>query len=106
MPVITDVDTQESSAKPGSFNDLPMFGHKTRINMTPLYCKQTWLPGSLEKVESVGEGYFYYLRPPVKVSETDWSGKFHMWTAEGDKKQDYDGDWSLLKSYSSGLNEY
>ena len=74
--------------------------------MTPLYCKSTWLPGNLEKVESVGEGYFYYLRPPVKVSETDWSGKFHMWTADGDMKFDYDGEWSLLKDYVSGLNEY
>ena len=74
--------------------------------MTPLYCKSTWLPGNLNKVESAGEGYYYYLNPPVKVSETDWSGKFHIWTAEGDMKLDYDDEWSLLKDYSSGLNEY
>lgn len=74
--------------------------------MTPLYCKSTWLPGNIVKVESIGEGYFYYLRPPVKVSETDWCGKFHMWTADGDVKFDYDNEWSLLKDYESGLNEY
>lgn len=105
-PVITNVDSQESSVKPGNFDDLPVFSHITQYKMTPLYCKSTWLPGNLDKAESVGEGYFYYLRPPVKVSETDWSGKFHTWTADGDMKFDYDGEWSLLKDYTSGLNEY
>ena len=28
-PVITNVDSPESSIKPGNFDDLPMFGHKT-----------------------------------------------------------------------------
>jgi len=80
-------------------------GIRTRIKMTPLYCKNTWLPGSLEKTESVGEGYFYSLRPPVKVSETDWSGKFSIWTEDGPVNDDYEDEWSLLKEYMSSLNE-
>lgn len=105
-PVITHVDSQESSVKQGQFDNRPIFGKRIQFKMTPLYCKSTWLPGNLDKVESAGEGYYYYLRPPVKVSETDWSGKFNIWTAEGDMKLDYDDEWSLLKDYSSGLNEY
>ena len=106
VSVITHVNTLESSIKQGEFDDLPAFGDRTRFNMTPLYCKSTWLPGNLDRLESAGEGYCYCLRPPVKVNETDWSGKFHMWTADGDIKYDYDKEWSLLKDYQSSLNEY
>lgn len=105
-PVITYVDSHESSIKPGEMDDLPVFSDKTQFKMTPLYCKNTWIPGSINKIESVGEGYYYCLCPPVKVSDTDWSGKFHMWTASGDEKYDkYDNEWSLLKDYMSDLNE-
>lgn len=60
--------------KENNFDCLPEFSQITRINMTPLYCKSTWIPGNLEKIEQAGEGYVYHLRPPVKLAESGWGG--------------------------------
>lgn len=74
--------------------------------MTPLYCKDTWLPAHFEMMEQVGEGIYYIVKPPVKIKDTDWSGRFHKWTDEGEYIYNYDNSWSMLKDYMSGVLPY
>jgi hypothetical protein len=37
------------------------------------------------------------------ISDTEYKGKFHRWTNDGDIKLDHDSDWSLLKRFDSKM---
>lgn len=106
VPIVMRAETTESSVNPGQFNDIPVFENAKRYKMTAMYCKDTWIPSRIDKCESVGEGYYYYISPPVKVKDTSWKGKFHMWTSKTNEIIfDYDDDWALLKEYMSSLDQ-
>lgn len=81
--IITNIRTPDSLVKEGEYDELPVFGKKLRFKMTPLYCKDTWIPENVEKMDLIGEGYCNRLNPPIKISETEQSGRFYVWTAEG-----------------------
>ena len=106
VQVITRVRREESLAKEGGEDELPVFEDMKRYPMTAPYCKNTWIPSRVDRVEVIGEGYCYILKPPVKVSDTDWSGgKFHMWIGDSEEEKfNHDGEWSLLKEYTSATS--
>lgn len=104
VQLIYGVDSPISSVKPGKFDDLPIFsGSDKRFKMTPLYCQNTWIPKNLNRFDDIGVGYSYSLCPPVMISDTEYKGKFHRWTNDGDIKLDHDSDWSLLKRFDSKM---
>lgn len=85
---------------PGAYNSMANFETATRYQMTPLYCKDTWIPEHVRRYEDMANGGFMYtLAPPLKVSDAGWSGKFFYW-ADGEKVlYKYDDDWSMLMEY-------
>jgi hypothetical protein len=74
--------------------------------MEPLYCKDSWIPGNLVKMEQIGDGYVYVLTPPVKISDTNKKDDFYRWTKDGKETLNYDNEWSTLKEYMSELVPY
>ena len=104
--VITGINMRDSGVKQGECDELPIFAEWQRYQMTPLYCKDTWIPDNIEKGELVGEGVMYCLRPPMKLKDTSKKGLFHEWMINEkgeteDRKLDYDEDWAVLEDYMS-----
>lgn len=105
VQIAVHVTTSESSVKKSGFDQMPVFDTVKRYKMEPLYCKDTWIPSHVERNKSPGRGYYYFIKPPVKIKDTDYSNSFYMWISEKEKAGfNYENDWSMLKDYMSGLD--